>query len=250
MDLTPETFFALTEWFKSDLGQAVCAAEKYQLEQVLSDYFGYHSLQLAGEPQLLQSNESPINHRIWLVPGQVDDNGLSTIHSDCSLLPFRENSLDLILLPHVLEFIEDPQNLLSEVRRVLIPEGRVIIFGFNPSSLWGGAHLFHRKKHMPWVGKFHGITHLRYWLQYQHLSEEKMQTFFFSLPSQNAKRRHQCRFLEALGRMCWPWLGGLYMIIAHKQVSTLTPVHFKKRKLHFSPTKKMVTPTATRYEHD
>jgi SAM-dependent methyltransferase len=250
MDSVPETFLALTEWFQSDLGRAVVAAENAQLGHVLGDYFGYHALQVEGAPQLLGAHESPINHRVWLSFTNMKHAQFPTVRTHSSFLPFREDSIDLILLPHVLEFVEDPKNLLNEIQRVLIPEGRLIIFGFNPSSLWGLAHLLQSKKNMPWAGRFYGITHVRYWLQQHPLLEEKMQTFFFSLPSQHAKRRQKYRFLEALGRMCWPWSGGLYMIIVRKQMSTLTPLRFEKKKLHFSSPKKIIAPTARQMKHE
>ena len=56
---------------------------------------------------------------------------------DFTELPFASHSLDLVVLPHVLEFSTDPHQVLREVERVLIPEGQVIICGFNPTSLWG-----------------------------------------------------------------------------------------------------------------
>ena len=52
-------------------------------------------------------------------------------------LPFDAQSIDLILLPHALEFIDNPHEVLREVDRVLRPEGRVLILGFNPWSLFG-----------------------------------------------------------------------------------------------------------------
>ena len=52
-------------------------------------------------------------------------------------LPFASQSIDLVALPHVLEFTDDPHEVLREVARVLMPEGRLIITGFNPLSLWG-----------------------------------------------------------------------------------------------------------------
>jgi hypothetical protein len=36
-----------------------------------------------------------------------------------------------------LELARDPHHALREVERVLVPEGRVVISGFNPASLWG-----------------------------------------------------------------------------------------------------------------
>ena len=54
-------------------------------------------------------------------------------------LPFDASSLDLVVLPHALELARDPHLALREVERVLVPEGRVVIVGFNPASLWGAA---------------------------------------------------------------------------------------------------------------
>ena len=52
-------------------------------------------------------------------------------------LPFATHSIDLVVMPHILEFAEDPHQVLREVERVLVPEGHVVITGFNPASLWG-----------------------------------------------------------------------------------------------------------------
>ena len=49
-------------------------------------------------------------------------------------LPFPNQSLDLVVLPHTLELTRDPHQALAEVERVLMPEGRVVILGFNPTS--------------------------------------------------------------------------------------------------------------------
>ncbi len=43
------------------------------------------------------------------------------------------------MLPHVLEFAAEPHRILREVERVLVPEGQVVIAGFNPLSLWGAS---------------------------------------------------------------------------------------------------------------
>ena len=42
-----------------------------------------------------------------------------------------------MVLPHTLELSADPHHVLREVERVLVPEGRVVISGFNPNSWWG-----------------------------------------------------------------------------------------------------------------
>jgi SAM-dependent methyltransferase len=59
------------------------------------------------------------------------------LHCEFDALPFPNHSLDLVVLPHALELARDPHLTLREVERVLVPEGRVVITGFNPLSLWG-----------------------------------------------------------------------------------------------------------------
>jgi ubiquinone/menaquinone biosynthesis C-methylase UbiE len=79
----------------------------------------------------------------WLADNRMPVEGQSELEipqvvtHDFGELPFATQSLDLVVLPHVLEFAAEPHQVLREVERVLIPEGQVIICGFNPSSLWG-----------------------------------------------------------------------------------------------------------------
>ena len=88
-------------------------------------------------------------------------------------LPFPEASLDLVVLPHTLELNTDPHATLREVERVLVPEGRVVICGLNPASLWGlrqrRAHLYRRlgfgELYLPNAGEFIGYWRLRDWLR-------------------------------------------------------------------------------------
>ena len=63
--------------------------------------------------------------------------GRSTVWCDLLDLPFEAQSVDLLVMPHTLEFTSDPHRLLREAERVLMPEGRLIILGFNSLSLWG-----------------------------------------------------------------------------------------------------------------
>ena len=64
--------------------------------------------------------------------------------ADPHWLPFPENALDLIVLPHALEFTDDPHQLLREVYRAMRPEGQIVIAGFNPFSLFGAKRYFGR----------------------------------------------------------------------------------------------------------
>jgi len=50
-------------------------------------------------------------------------------------LPFRDASLELIGCRHVSEHLEDPAGVIDEWRRVLAPEGRILIQTVNKQSL-------------------------------------------------------------------------------------------------------------------
>ena len=144
----------LARWWQTPPGRYLLAWEQTLLDRLVTDVFGFHALQL-GLPQLdsLRANRMP--HR-WLatdvqfepdpVPLPPVDEALSTLmpmaggsalHCDLDALPFPNQSLDLVVLPHALELARDPHDTLREVERVLVPEGRLIIVGLNPLSLWG-----------------------------------------------------------------------------------------------------------------
>lgn len=142
------------DWLQTPAGRYLLEWEREWVDAAVVDMFGYHALQL-GVPELdgLQANRMP--HR-WLACEQpsVDVDPALTkraaVFCDYAALPFPANSLDLVLMPHSLEFSADPHTALREVERVLVPEGRVLICGLNPASLWG---LQQRRGHLyqKWV---------------------------------------------------------------------------------------------------
>jgi SAM-dependent methyltransferase len=170
------------------------AWELERLDLAVTDAFGYHALQL-GLPELdaLRANRMP--HR-WvasdslLVPERLvappppAEILISTqppplpvsLHCEFDALPFPDSSVDLVVLPHALELARDPHHTLREVERVLVPEGRVVISGFNPVSLWGLRQSAGRARrsmgfgrgqnlYLPRAGEFIGYWRLRDWLR-------------------------------------------------------------------------------------
>jgi len=60
---------------------------------------------------------------------------IPSFRADPKDLPFASDSIDVVLLPHYLEFQANPHSVLQEIERVLKPEGELYIFGFNPWRL-------------------------------------------------------------------------------------------------------------------
>ncbi len=236
---------SLQDWFETPPGRYLRDWEQVQFDLAVADIFGYHALQL-GLPALpaLQANRMP--HR-WvagtpngLIHGQVLaqgqggrienklilDAGATALVTDYAALPFPANSLDLIVLPHALELGADPHATLREVERVLVPEGRVVISGLNPASLWGlrqrRVHLYRRfgvgEFFLPQSGEFIGYWRLRDWLRLLSFEVEtgKFGGYRPSVTSDKWLKRFE--WMDHLGPRWWPIFGAVYFVVAVKKV--------------------------------
>ncbi len=214
----------LKDWFKDGAGRLLLDTEKSLLSDELPDLFGYHILQLGalGEESLLSS--SRISHRMLfdLIPQDSVTPGHLVCHS--SFLPIDANSVDVILMPHVLEFEEDPHEILREAERILICEGHLLIMGFNPLSFWGVWNaLLAWRDSPPWNGHFYRAARVRDWLGLLGCDVVKTRYYFSRLPTRSSWMMNRLGFLEKLGNYLWPWLGGAYLIIGKKRLAPLTP---------------------------
>lgn len=200
--------------------------------------FGYHVVQVGhlrkGEA-LLQF--SPARNRVVMGIGK---NGQDVaLHSDPCRLPFAGDSVDGVLLPHTLDFSTDPHQVLREVERVLIPEGKLLLSGFNPWSLWGGVRLLKmRSTTPPWCGHFFSSRRVLDWLALLGFDLLDIQVLNFRPPIQSPGILQKLQFLEQIGQKVYPKNGCVYIISAVKRVVTVTPIRPKWS------VKKRVLPTA------
>ena len=87
------------------------------------------------------------------------------------------------MLAHVLEFEPTPHEALREAQRVLVPEGHVVIAGFNPWSLMGiWRAVLHRSGVTPWSGDFLGLSRLEDWLALLSFDVTQVESLFFRPP--------------------------------------------------------------------
>lgn len=207
------------------MGSYVREWEQACLDKLTADIFGFKAMQI-GLPQInaLQANRMP--HR-WLsdthMPTATPAEGTSPIVvvHDFAELPFASQSLDLVVLPHVLEFAEEPHQVLREVERVLIPEGQLIICGFNPASLWGMRQLAGRisgAHFLPQHGEFISMPRLKDWLKLLNLNVNRGYHGCYAPPFYADKWRNKFSFMEKAGDRWWPYLGAVYMVQAIKRI--------------------------------
>jgi SAM-dependent methyltransferase len=228
----PEPVIAtsLAQWLSTPPGRYLLAWEQAQLDAVVADLFGFHALQL-GLPQLQALRDNRMPHRWVASDGTAPDPAEASVvlHCDFDALPFDSQSLDLVVLPHTLELAHNPHQALREVERVLRPEGRVVVLGFNPASSWGLRQRLGRLKRrfglgtgsdlfLPSEGEFLGYLRLRDWLQLLSFETQSLQFGCYRPPWLSAAWLGRWQWLEPLGRRWWPVLGAVYVVVAVKRV--------------------------------
>ena len=81
-------------------------------------------------------------------------------------LPLKSESVDMIIVPHLLEFDAQRFQTMREIERVLKPEGLLIIISFNPWSLWVRYQfLLDINKADSWRGHFISRWRILDWLK-------------------------------------------------------------------------------------
>lgn len=211
------------DWLETPPGQYVLAWEQAKLDIVLADIFGFNAVQL-GFPQIdyLRANRMPYRFSCCAPQGAVQ--------ADAHHLPFATNSLDLVVLPHILEFDPNPHQILREVDRVLVPEGSAVVVGFNPFSLWGLRRLFSGRHGLPpWQGHYLSVPRLRDWFAL--LGHETRSGAFgcYAPPVRQEKWLQRWHFMEAAGDRWWPYAGAVYVVQAIKRQHSLRLVMPKWR---------------------
>ena len=215
--MTPSKPDSLHDWLQAPIGQYLLDWEQRVFDEAVSDVFGFHALQL-GLPELdaLQANRMP--HRWLACDAGLHSMGLprEVLLTNYEALPFSDASLDLLVLPHTLELSHDPHATLSEVSRVLVPEGRVVISGFNPGSLWGLQKTW--RQGPPEVGGLIAPWRLRDWLKLLSF-EVQASAFGCYRPIVHSRRwLRRWAWLDKAGPRSWPILGSVYAITAVKKV--------------------------------
>jgi SAM-dependent methyltransferase len=140
------------------------------------------------------------------------------VRSDPHHLPFATSSLDLVVLPHILEFDANPHQILREVDRVLVPEGSVVVAGFNPFSLWGMRRaLSGRNGPPPWQGRYLSVPRLRDWFALLGFETRSGAFGCYAPPVRQEKWLQRWHFMEPAGDRWWPMLGAVYILQAIKR---------------------------------
>lgn len=247
------------DWLETPPGQYLLAWEQAQLDREVADVFGYHALQV-GLPEIdaLRANRMP--HRWCSHDGLVPPQRLTCVppvdalvsampmpstvalSCDADALPFAANSLDLVVMPHTLELAADPHRALSEATRVLVPDGRLVIVGFNPASTWGLRQRLGRLRrdpgslYLPSEGEFLNYWRVRDWMRLLGLEIQGGRFGCWRPPVRSEKWLQRWQWIEGWGERWWPVLGAVYVLTAVRRVPAVRLVgRVKKRRVRATP---------------
>jgi SAM-dependent methyltransferase len=204
---------SLSGWFGTPQGAYVLGWELAQFDSAVDDVFGFRAVQV-GLPDVDFLRQNRINYRfsVALEPG-------AGVAADPLQLPLASQSVDLVALPHVLEFHPNPHEVLREAERVLMPEGQIVLSGFNTASLWRLRQIFtSRHAGAPWDARFIGLLRLRDWLRVLGFELNGGKFGCYAPPFKSELWLRRWHFMEKAGARWWPVTGGIYVVRAVKRV--------------------------------
>ncbi len=224
----PTIWHELFDWFDSRVGVQLVKTEQTVLDEILPDLFGYYLVALAHPLQTNKFAASRVSRRMVMnicAQDYLPPLNPSGFQGEVHRLPLQTDSVDVLVLPHILEYSHHPHEVLRETERVLIAEGHVVILGFNPFSLWMLWKLaLGWRKMAPWCGTFRSVNRIRDWLSLLGFDVVSSRYYFFRPPLQHNSVLRKLSLMEKLGQRLWPILGGGYALVAKKRVVTLTPL--------------------------
>lgn len=215
---------AMELWFQHLPGSLLLELESKALASCFARTTGTHCLQMGGPSDLRLIQSAHYSHKAYLSTQPLSASHFSRVQFSSDELPILSDSVDAIVLAHLLEFSTSPAQLLKEIYRALVPEGQLILLAFNPWSLWGIARLQHGKKGFPWSGKFYSSHKIKHWLRECGYSIVLSKTLFSRPALRDARQSRRWSFIESFGSYFFPGFGAVSLIVAQKQRLGMTPI--------------------------
>lgn len=233
----------LERWFLGPSGSRLAEAEADILHRFVENLFGYHLVSVRNCGVGADCLEScPVRNKLILCTDARNDG--CDLRARAEQLPLKTDSLDAVVLRHTLDFATDPHQVLREVDRILIPDGRVLIVGFNPVSIWGLWRMVLKwRGRAPWCGHFLPYRRVADWLHLLGFDIEYTDVAAFAPPLPE-KWHARLGGLERLGRRALPMFAGVYVIRAVKRVSRVTPIRLRWHGLRVLSPGGLVEPSA------
>lgn len=204
----------IRQWFDGELGRHVLSTESAMLDQLLPGLFGYHLTQLSVQARPL-FDASPIRNKVSLGFGSDSTGGVVATPAG---LPFADDSIDVVLMHHLMEFADNPHEILREASRITLPMGHIVFVGFNPLSPWGLWRCLAKfKGRAPWTGDFIRPARLMDWLNLLNFQIDRAQYAIYRPPLARYAGKPG-DYSKGVSRSLNLPIGSVYVIVARKHI--------------------------------
>jgi len=214
---------SLRSWYQGPLGRLLAEAEQAALVNELPTLFGYHLLVIDPPWERCPLDDSRIPHQVIQSIDPLTQSAAG-LGGDTEDWPILSDSVDAIVLPHTLELSDNPHQVLREADRSLIPDGHLVILGFNPRSLWGVRRVMTPGRRMPWDTRFLSLGRIKDWLGLLGFDTLHAHYLFQRPPFQSRRvleRLHLHGPSTGHGRK---FLSAGYILVARKRTTVMTPL--------------------------
>jgi SAM-dependent methyltransferase len=219
-------------WQDLPLGKELKCLIENEISEVSRKFFGYHLVRLGHLSSQIELAACPIKHQINITSDTQTYTSLVATPDD---LPVCENSIDAFLLAHELDFAKDPHQILREVDRTIMPNGYLVITGFNPLSLCGlFKYLPIKQGSILHEARFFSCARVKDWLQLLGFEIVDVKHLLFNELFLQRKLRSSSKWNQWCYRYL-PLLTTMYVIVARKREIPLSMIKPKwKAKTKFS----------------
>lgn len=209
-------------WLKTRSAQRMLSLQSAWLQAQLGRFSGAHLMFQGLDPELDLLSASRIKHAFRMaLPWQE---GITTdAWMTSNDWPLADQSIDLVVMQHSLDFTRRPHQMIREAARTIVPGGYLVIIGFNPWSWWGGVQkMMPFSTDMPWVANAVSMKRLQDWLLLLDFSIHSAETLGHLWPITLFPERISQRIDSVLAGPVG--MGNFYMVVAQKTVAGMTRI--------------------------
>lgn len=217
---------AVDYWWRQPLGSDILASEIDTIQHHLQSCWGDWALQLSTCKQLPMLQHGHIGACITVDPtGNAETRDI--IAQPCQL-PVDTDSLQSLVLHHVLDFHRHPHHVMREAGRTVAPYGRLTLCNFNrfsPLALKQALLGFHGRHS---VRRLLSQSQIKDWLHLVGFEIERVSYCGFNFPSRHWSSSDS-HYARMMGQYL-PKLGGVIVVTARKEKrpATLTPAGWRE----------------------
>lgn len=218
-------------WLKTQSAARLLVLESGWMRHWVKQLRGQHLLYIGIDPKPKFLKNSRAAHVFHFGLPWSDPSAQVQAQVDEDNWPLPDASVDVILLQHAIDMSTQPHQLLREATRCLVPNGYLIIMGFNPLGLWGGWRWLHTfSSSLPWMMQPVSNGRLQDWLLLLDMRVEQRFACGHLWPLSLGIERMTRRVDRVMAGK--PWLpANLNLVVARKTVAGMTAIRQPRRPL-------------------